>query len=221
MVYNLDHYHGDNTPVNSDNIEFEDFRDEIIFFNKIWTAFPKDIDNEEIIKDCYDAQIHCSSTQRSNAGGWQSEVRPLTDTVFRGTLGYIYDIGVRAVEFANKCSQDLGAEIGFGLEGAHLWMNINSSNDYNVIHSHPHCDLIVIYYALHEENMGDLHLVRNDGSVHVSTFQGLDDAHEYLVEPESGMFVAFPPHLLHYVDPNKLGKDRISISFNMVASVFH
>lgn len=219
MSYNLGHYHGSNTPVNSDEIEFEEFRDELIFINKVWTAFPKDVDNEEIIKDCYDSQIHIPSTHRSNAGGWQSEVRPLTDSTFRGTLGYIYDIGVRAVEFSNKCVRDLGSEINFGLDSAYMWININSLNDYNVIHSHPHTDLIVLYYALHEENMGNLHLVRNDGSCHVNTFTGTPDSNEYVLEPESGMFVAFPPHLLHYVDPNKIGQDRISISFNMV-SVF-
>ena len=63
--------------------------------------------------------------------------------------------------------------------------------------------------------MGNLHLVRTDGSMHTSTFSGLHDSHEYVVEPESGMFVAFPSHLLHYVDPNETGDDRISISFNM------
>lgn len=218
MAYNLDHYHGDAvTPVESENIEFEDFQNEIIFYNKVWTAFPADVDNEEIIKDCYDAQIHLPGTQRSNAGGWQSEVRPLTESVFRATLPHVYDIGVRAVEFANKCSEELGSDIEYNLDSAHLWVNINNMNDYNVIHSHPHCDLIVLYYAIHQKNMGNLHLVRADGSCHVSTFMGMNDSHEYIVEPEEGMFVAFPPHLLHYVDPNQTGNDRISISFNMAA----
>lgn len=215
MVYNLDHYHGDNTPVDSDNIEFDEFRDETIFYSKVWSAFPADVDNNEIIEDCYSAQRHIPGTRRSNAGGWQSEVRPITDTVFRGTLPHLYDLGVRAVEFANTCIDNIGSEISFNLNSAHLWVNINNLNDYNVIHTHPHCDLIVLYYAIHEENMGNLHLVRTDGSCHVSTFAGTHGSHEHVVVPEPGMFVAFPPHLMHYVDPNETGDDRISISFNM------
>ena len=37
--------------------------------------------------------IIIDGTNRSNMGGWQSEVRPLTSTVFRGALRNIYDLG--------------------------------------------------------------------------------------------------------------------------------
>ena len=176
------------------------------------------IDNNEVIQDCYDATKHIDGTNRSNMGGWQSEVRPLTTSVFKGSLRYIYDLGSHAVEFANRCIDDLhqNAETHFTMNSAHLWVNINNDQDYNVLHSHPGADLIVLYYALYEgPEQGVLRLVRTDGSNHTQTYSGTIDSMDYAPDIEQGALIAFPPHLLHYVTPNITGRDRISISFNL------
>ena len=76
--------------------------------------------------------------------------------------------------------------------------------------------LIVLYYPLYEgQEQGELHLVRTDGCVHVNTYNGTELAMEHVPNIEEGAFIAFPPHLLHYVTPNMSGRDRVSISFNM------
>lgn len=202
-----------------DSITFDDCVSEIIFPTKVWTAFPNEINNDEIIEDCYvyREKFDSDGVQRSNVGGWQSGVRNLTDAIFRHDLEYIYDIGCRAVKFTNECSKDMGSSCVYELESAHLWVNINSDNDYNVIHSHPKTDIIVVYYPIHEEDMGDLYLVRHDPSLFLDTFNGTSDMCHYEVRLETGLMVAFPAHFLHYVMPNKTGRDRISISFNMCA----
>ena len=110
----------------------------------------------------------------------------------------------------------IDSEAEYDLNDAHLWVNINSTNNYNVLHSHPKTDLVAVYYPIHEEGMGELCLVRHDASVFLDTFRGLNDATIFEVELESGLLVAFPAHILHYVMPNTTGRDRMSISFNLV-----
>ena len=217
MTYNALHFHGDSSPRSEEEINIEDFGSDYIFADKCWRGFPH-VDNNEIIQDCYDATKHIEGTERSNMGGWQSEVRPLTSSVFKGTLRYIYDLGSHAVEFANRCIKDFhqDAAAQFTMNSAHLWMNVNSDQSYNVLHSHPGADLIVLYYALYEgPEQGELRLVRTDGSNHTQTYHNVPEAMEHVPDVEEGAFIAFPPHLLHYVTPNVTGRDRISISFNM------
>tara|TARA_B100002019_G_C21250469_1_gene590847 strand:+ start:219 stop:896 length:678 start_codon:yes stop_codon:yes gene_type:complete len=217
MTYNSLHFHGDSSPRSEEEINIEDFGSDYIFTDKCWKGFPH-VDNNEIIQDCYDATRHIEGTDRSNMGGWQSEVRPLTSSVFKSSLRYIYDLGSHAVEFANRCIKDLhqDAEAHFTMNSAHLWANINKDQSYNVLHSHPGADLIVLYYALYEgPDQGVLRLVRSDGSNHTQTYHNIPNSMEYEPQVEQGAFIAFPPHLLHYVTPNITGRDRISISFNM------
>ena len=86
-------------------IEFEDTKSEIIFPTKVWSAFPADVDNDEIIEDCYAFrdELDSEGVTRSNVGGWQSEVKQLQNVIFRHNLPHIYDLGCRVVEFANEC----------------------------------------------------------------------------------------------------------------------
>ena len=215
MSYNIDHYYGASVPLERERIQLQDFDHKDIFMDRVWKCYPN-IDNDEILRECYDSHNHLPGTNRSNMGGWQSEVRPLTSTVFRGALRNIYDLGCMAVEFANECMNNINSDCDFDISGAHLWVNMNHDYSYNVIHSHPGADLIVLYYPLYEgEEQGQLRLVRTDGSVHVNTYMGTELSMEHVPDIEEGAFIAFPPHLLHYVTPNMSGRDRVSISFNM------
>ncbi len=215
MSYNIDHYYGASVPLERERIQLQDFDYKDIFMDRVWKCYPN-IDNDEILRECYDSHNHLPGTNRSNMGGWQSEVRPLTSTVFRGALRNIYDLGCMAVEFANECMNNINSDCDFDVSGAHLWVNMNHDYSYNVIHSHPGADLIVLYYPLYEgEEQGQLRLVRTDGSVHVNTYMGTELSMEHVPDIEEGAFIAFPPHLLHYVTPNMSGRDRVSISFNM------
>ena len=215
MSYNPEHYYGESVPVEKERIQLHDFDHKDIFMDRVWKCYPN-IDNDEILRECYDSHNHLPGTNRSNMGGWQSEVRPLTSTVFRGALRNIYDLGCMAVEFANECMNNINSSCDFDISGAHLWVNMNHDYSYNVIHSHPGADLIVLYYPLYEgEEQGELRLVRTDGSVHVNTYMGTELSMEHVPDIEEGAFIAFPPHLLHYVTPNMSGRDRVSISFNM------
>ncbi len=215
MTYNIEHYHGDFVPIKKERIQLENFEYDDIFIDRVWTAFP-DVNNDEILRECYDSVNHLPGTNRSNMGGWQSEVRPLDSSVFRGALRNIYDLGNIAVEFSNECMKTINSTCEFDISGAHLWVNMNHDYAYNVIHSHPGADLIVLYYPLYEgEEQGELRIVRTDGCVHVNTYNGTDLAMEHCPRIQEGAFIAFPPHLLHYVTPNLSGRDRVSISFNM------
>ena len=78
------------------------------------------------------------------------------------------------------------------MKGAHLWVNMNHDFSYNVIHSHPGADLIVLYYPLYEgQEQGELHLVRTDGCVHVKTYNGTELAMEHVPNIEEGYLLLF------------------------------
>ncbi len=201
-----------------DEIVFEDSKRELIFPTFVWSTFLGKTDNNQIIKDCYHYRdgIDRKGVKRSNAGGWQSDVRVLTDRVFGGRLEHIFDLGCKVVQYANECSADMDSHTEYCLDTAHLWVNINSEYNYNVIHAHPKTDLVAVYYPIHEKGMGELSLVRHDASLFLDTFRGIDDSGSFNVELETGLLVMFPAHLLHYVYPNMTGRDRISISFNLI-----
>jgi uncharacterized protein (TIGR02466 family) len=201
-----------------DNIEFDEIDGIDIFPTVLFSCKVCNIDNDLIIKQCFDLSENHESVNKSNIGGWQSPVYTTEDISIHGELSSIIDLSYRAIEFSNLIVEDLKSTALFDKRSPHFWININKNKNYNVIHSHPKCDLIVIYYPIIKENQGGLHLVRADGSIHHLLYEGTNYSPEFAFQPKPGYFYAFPSHILHYVDPNESNEPRISISFNMSAS---
>ena len=57
MSYNIDHYYGEFIPVEEERIQLQDFEHNDIFIDRVWRAFPN-IDNDEILRECYDSHNH-------------------------------------------------------------------------------------------------------------------------------------------------------------------
>lgn len=200
-----------------DDISFQDFSVDSIFPTFFHKAKVDNVRNKSIIEECIEFSKIQESNQRSNIGGWQSPVYTLDDLSISLKLPSVADLAFRAVDFANIVAEEMGSSVSFEDHSAHFWININDQYDYNVIHSHPKSDLIVLYYPIVEKEQGDLCLVRSDGSVHISLYDGVDTGTMFETTPEVGYFYAFPSHILHFVQPNMTGKTRMSISFNMTA----
>jgi len=104
------------------------------------------------------------------------------------------------------------------------WANISASGALHAIHSHPNNFLSGIYYV-HTHPGADsvnFHDPRSQTAiirppVTELTSQNTD---QVVVTVSDGMLLIFPSYLAHSVAPNESGKLRISISFNMMFSLY-
>lgn len=200
------------------DIDFCDISATDIFPTTVFSCFPENVDNDKIIKECLDFSQSNPTVNRSNFGGWQSDVYCLTrhaDMSLSRELENVFDLAYRAVEFCNIISEDLGSDCYFDETSPHFWININGFGDYNVLHSHPKTDLICLYYPKIEKDQGFLTILRNDSTTQNNFYSGIEDSTIFDIYPEVGKFYVFPGHLLHYVTANMTKESRISISFNM------
>ncbi len=104
------------------------------------------------------------------------------------------------------------------------WANINASGASHAIHSHPNNFLSGIYYVSTHPGADSVNfhdprpqtgIIRPP--VTELTSQNTD---QVVVTVSDGMLLMFPSYLAHSVAPNESDKHRISISFNMMFSLY-
>ena len=101
------------------------------------------------------------------------------------------------------------------------WLNINSSFDWNEVHSHQDDGVLLsgVYYAKVPENSGNIRLYdpRTNHSKNLYDKYYNEGKGNYLtVAPKDQMLLFFPPWLPHMVEPNLSGTERISVGFNII-----
>lgn len=169
---------------------------------------------------------NCKRFMLNNAGftqqgGWQSgfldpwcnELQPLTELVWERAQYLTYNLIKIKPEYKPRIDS--------------VWVNINNSNSLEQLHNNPphlHANQFIsfVYYAEAHENCGKLTL-STPTSVQEYTmprYMLSEDQNEYnctrmYVYPEPGLLIAFPSYIMHNVDPNLSGKDRISIAYNI------
>ncbi len=104
------------------------------------------------------------------------------------------------------------------------WANINASGVSHAIHSHPNNFLSGIYYV-HTHPGADsvnFHDPRPQAGVIRPPVTELtsQNTDQVVVTVSDGMLLMFPSYLAHSVAPNESDKLRISISFNMMFSLY-
>lgn len=116
-------------------------------------------------------------------------------------------------------------KVGYNaIEITGCWANINASGASHAIHSHPNNFLSGIYYvhthpgadsvSFHDPRL-QAGIIRPP--VTELTSQNTD---QVAVTVSDGMLLMFPSYLAHSVAPNESDKLRISISFNMMFSLY-
>lgn len=104
------------------------------------------------------------------------------------------------------------------------WANINASGASHAIHSHPNNFLSGIYYVQTHPGADSVNfhdprpqtgIIRPP--VTELTSQNTD---QVVVTVSDGMLLMFPSYLAHSVAPNASDKPRISVSFNMMFSLY-
>jgi uncharacterized protein (TIGR02466 family) len=152
-------------------------------------------------------------------GGWQSEFLDI-----ESTLKPLSDL---IKERANSvCKEVMGVDKNVEVRLHNCWANINTSNTPYVIHSsmpHIHANNIIsfVYYAKAEPGCGNITLITptiaQEYTLPMEFTTGQTNPFSSTrmhVTPSSGMLIAFNSYLMHHVEPNMSGQDRISLAFN-------
>ena len=168
-----------------------------------------DIDVNDIRKEVYQIKKDHESINRSNMGGYHSPV--FTDQIEEEYDKYqsLSALVNESVNFVNDTLVEY-LHVNQKVNSLTFWTNINKQYDYNVLHVHPHADLIGIYYPLLPNNSGNLILERKDGS----EYSNIKLKKSFTINAEEGRLYILPANLWHWVEPSKSNKDRMSISFN-------
>lgn len=188
---------------------------QILFPSFLYSA-EVELNNDEILSDCnIIKETYKYSNQRSNVNGWQSPVFNtdlLNNTYSDSDYKHIKKLSDVVLSFCNKISISENLDIKF--KKIFWWINYNGKNSYNVIHGHPHTDLVALYYPKFKINNGSLVIVRSD-NLHVNLYHKKGCMVRHKIDPKVGKIYIFPAYLLHYVENNYEDEERISLAFNI------
>lgn len=178
--------------------------------------------------------------QRSNRGGWQSEVdlpvwpEPAVQALVRWVVGRV---AATSTEWRDGIPTDPLPPVW----RANGWANINPRDTWNALHLHSNKNWhwAAVYYLQLEDlqpgsgrsepdESGPNRLGPGKGGALVfrDAGTGLEPAsnadvpsdftrRSHRVAPNEGELVVFPSWLYHLVEPHEAGNDRISIAFNL------
>lgn len=168
-----------------------------------------DIDVNDIRKEIYQIEKNYKSINRSNMGGYHSPLFTNQNKKEYKKYQFLSTLSNESIDFVNDTLIEY-LNVNQKVKSLTFWTNINKQYDYNIIHTHPHIDLIGIYYPLLPNNSGNLILVRKDGS----EYSNLNLESRITINAEERRLYIFPAHIWHWVEPNRSDEDRMSISFN-------
>jgi len=145
------------------------------------------------------------SVSRSNVGGWQSD-DVSSDPLMKSFITEI-----------NK--QNTLPKIKL----LNSWININDGGNFNMPHNHPESDYSFVWYLKTPKNCGKIVFqhpndFNNDKFVRVVSKDisyGFNSTQVYFLDPIETVCYFFPSYLTHWVEENKSGESRISISGNV------
>ena len=174
-----------------------------------------DIDNQELIRYSYQLKDQSTGVLKSNAGGWQSESLVIPNTEIAKLVETIQG----RIEQVADCWKLKNKNSVVSLEN--IWININSKTAFNRPHVHPKSTFSGSYYIKCSEQEGGaivfLHPAINfQYHIDPDTVEDWNDFTSGNIRhsPKEGDLLIFPAYLSHYVEPNLLDEDRISIAFN-------
>ena len=162
------------------------------------------------------------SAQKSNIGGWQSDVDFLSwggDAV--ATLGRYMSSAVEAATRQLPLVTP-GLQIGFELVA---WAAVSRKGDYNASHVHPLSTWSGVYYVDPGDEPssgfgGALEFEHPVQSMVMNFFPGLLPS-TLCVRPKAGLIVLFPSSLVHNVRVYQGERPRVCVPFNALTQVVH
>jgi uncharacterized protein (TIGR02466 family) len=188
-----------------------------MFNIKCRSIFPTDLyfvniydqkENESYRKELIRLSQIEAGNVRSNRNGYQSDITLWKNEVFNPLLekssaivqSIIADLSTNQQEFVIRS----------------MWGNIHPKGGFNFTHVHPTGWLSAVYYVALPEGCPGI-TFEDPRPSRLMDFQHscLVDNLYYNHQPQVGQLVLFPSWLPHFVNPNPVDENRISISFNV------
>jgi uncharacterized protein (TIGR02466 family) len=172
------------------------------------------IDNKSIIEYAHKLKKeNIKGASVSNIGGWQSQNINLNDEPVKPLFDYI-------TKTINEIHKKVGMSESCHQVISEAWININGKGHANAQHSHAGGFFSGVYYMQCEENQGHINFI-NPIMGHQYTMKRFMadswnefNAGKWKVVSKTNSLIIFPSWLEHYVEPNLVDKERVSISFN-------
>lgn len=169
------------------------------------------LNTNSIINYCKKIQKNDLGKKSSNIGGWHSNN-------LVGQHLDLNDLFINIEKHVNIFSKQCNFLNSIELKD--IWININSTNNFNLIHTHPNCKFSGVYYVKTPKNSGDL--VFYNPSCDMMIYDWNDDfknfnsynSHRFVFPIQENQLYLFPSWLKHSVNPNLSNKERVSLSFN-------
>jgi len=190
---------------------------EDLWANPIWIfdIADSDVSASKVEEECYLNKESYPSRHSSNQGGYQSNNVDVALYPNIALLSKQIDKGVLIA------ASHLNLKSNIDLSIVNMWININSTGNYNSCHIHGDALLSGVYYVK-SPDLGQSIVFQNPCSARnfiTSTFTNMNNALTFNTveyKPIKGRLILFPSWLPHEVKLNNSEDDRISISFNAV-----
>lgn len=150
---------------------------------------------DELYQKAYEFKKEYPSNQKSNQGGYQSPSFEWKNFHPQG------------IEYVNKII-DESFEKKFKISKCQWWYNINPKGAWNLPHTHPNCDIALVWYITDSDRLIQL-------MSHHPQRKILRSGDHISIDAKKGDILMFPADIYHYVLPNPREEDRISISMNL------
>lgn len=150
----------------------------------------------------------------TNVRGWQSPNN-------LQNLPEFDDINLRILQVCQRIGESLHFRSDHKYQHQ-AWVNISPPGASNKVHFHANCHFSGVYYvSLKAPECGSIFFRDPRVASRMMTYpvdKATDfTAEEILMRPEEGRMYVFPGWLEHGVEENKSDRDRVSISFNVLA----
>lgn len=156
-----------------------------------------------------------AGVNKTNIKGWQSPSN-------LQNLPQFSEINLRILQVCQRIAESQHFRPNMVLQHQ-AWVNISPPGASNQVHYHPNCHFSGVYYvSLDPHSCGDIYFRDPRVASRMLTYpvdQVTDfTASELRMPPEEGRMFVFPGWLEHGVDENTGDRDRISVSFNVLAA---
>lgn len=190
---------------------------ERLFPSIVWSTLFDDRDqlNARLVELAYDFRKNDpKGVNKTNIKGWQSPNNLQSLPQFR-------DINLRILQVCERIAQSQFFRSDLVLQHQ-AWVNISPPGASNQVHFHPNCHFSGVYYiSVDAPSCGSIYFRDPRVASRMMTYpvDSLTDftASEIRMPAEAGRMYVFPGWLEHGVDENLSNRDRIGISFNVVA----
>ncbi|MEL7312379.1 MAG: 2OG-Fe(II) oxygenase family protein [Pseudomonadota bacterium] len=172
------------------------------------------------LREAVETRRGSAATDRSNVGGWHSELDffswevPAVRSLRAQVLSVIDELNQATFETGRAPSQD---EMRLD-----AWANVLTTGAYNSLHAHPNALWSGVYYLTDNEVAegypfsGRLELIDPRPAASVGFADDMRLNGRFMINPREGQIIVFPSWLQHCVHPYFGVEARVSVAFNVV-----